>query len=233
MSEAHPPIRLLLVGSTGMVGRAVMERLAGDPEFKLIALARREVRLPSGAQMRLADTSLWPEAILQVKPDVVVCALGTTWRKAGRDEEAFRDVDERLVLSVAQAAKEAGTGHFLFVSSVGADPLGKALYMRVKGEVERALGKMGFKRLDILRPGLLRGIRRGDLRFLESLGILLGPMLDLVLVGRRRKYRSIAVERLVDAIVGLARAKAGGRFIHEHDGLLFAAKRLTAGRGEH
>lgn len=232
MSDPHgPPVRLLLIGSTGMVGRAMMERLAGDPGFELIALARREVKLPSGTQMRLADPSLWPEVIDQLKPDVIVCALGTTWRKAGRDEGAFRAVDEHLVMSVARAAKDAGTGHFMFISSAGADPLAKTLYLRVKGEVERALGKLGFKRLDILRPGLLRGTRRGDLRFLESAAVLLSPVLDLIAHGGRRKYRSISVARLVDAIVGLAGAKAGGRFFHEHDGLLFAAKRLRS-RGE-
>lgn len=231
MSDAHP-IRLLLVGSTGMVGRAIMERLAGDPEFDMIALARREVKLPSGTQMRLADTSLWPEVIDHVRPEVIVCALGTTWRKAGRDEEAFRAVDEQLVLSVARAAKDAGTEHFVFISSIGADPLGKTLYLRVKGEVERALGKVGFKRLDILRPGLLRGVRRGDLRFLESLGIVLSPVLDLLMYGRRKKFRSIGVERLIDAIVGLSREKAGGRFIHEHESLLFAAKKYQRARAE-
>ena len=231
MSDPHP-IRLLLVGSTGMVGRAIMERLAGDPEFDLIALARREIKLPSGTQMRLADSSLWPEVIDHVRPEVIVCALGTTWRKAGRDEEAFRAGDERLVLEVAQAAKEAGVPHFVFISSVGANPLGKTLYLRVKGEVERALIKLGFKRLDILRPGLLRGIRRGDLRFLEGLGILLSPVLDLAMHGGRRKYRSIGVERLIDAIVGLSREKAGGRFIHEHESLLFAAKKYQRARVE-
>jgi uncharacterized protein YbjT (DUF2867 family) len=231
MSDAHP-IRLLLVGSTGMVGRAIMERLAGDPEFDLIALARREIKLPSGTQMRLADSSLWPEVIDQVRPEVIVCALGTTWRKAGRDEEAFRAVDEQLVLSVARAAKDAGVAHFVFISSVGADPLSKTLYPRVKGEVERALIKLGFKRLDILRPGLLRGVRRGDLRFLESLGIVLSPVLDLLLHGGRRKFRSIGLVRLIDAIVGLSREKAGGRFIHEHDSLLFAAKKYQRMQAE-
>jgi hypothetical protein len=102
----------------------------------------------------------------------------------------------------------------------------------VKGEVERALIKLGFKRLDILRPGLLRGVRRGDLRFLESLGIVLSPVLDLLLHGGRRKFRSIGLVRLIDAIVGLSREKAGGRFIHEHDSLLFAAKKYQRMQAE-
>lgn len=231
MPELHWPVRLMLAGATGLVGRTLMERVSGDPDFELVALSRREVKLPSRTQMRLADTSLWPEVVHQLRPDVLICALGTTWRKAGRDEDKFRAVDERLVMELAKAAKEAGVEHFIFVSSVGADPQAKQLYLRVKGEVERALGRLSFRRLDILRPGLLRGRRQGDLRFLESIGIAVSPLADLALHGRRRKYRSIGVGRLVEAILGLARERASGRFIHEHDSMLFAAKRF-AGRHE-
>ena len=228
MSEARP-VRLMLAGSTGLVGRTMMQRMVGEEGFELIALSRREVKLPRGArmQMRLADTSLWPEVVHQLRPEVLICALGTTWRKAGRDEEKFRAVDEKLVLELGKAAKEAGVEHFIFVSSVGADPQAKPLYLRVKGEVERALARLSFRRLDILRPGLLRGRREGDLRPLEKLGILVSPLADLALHGHRRKYRSIAVERVVEAILGLATERAGGRFIHEHDSLLFAARRLS------
>jgi len=226
MSEPEP-LRLGLVGSTGLVGWTLMEALVGREDFRLIALSRREVKLPRGArmEMRLAQPSQWPEVVTQTNLDILVCALGTTWEKAGRDEAAFREVDEKLVLSVAKAAREAGVRHFIFVSSAGANPLAKNLYLRVKGEVEKALIKLRFTRLDILRPGLIRGRREGDPRLLEGIGILLAPVADLFLHGRRRRYRSIAVGTLIDAILGLAHEKAGGRFVHEHDGLVFAARR--------
>jgi uncharacterized protein YbjT (DUF2867 family) len=221
------PIRFGLVGSTGLVGRTIMEALVGREDFRLIAISRREVKLPQGArmEMRLAKPSQWGEVIAQTNLDVLVCALGTTWDKAGKDEAAFREVDEKLVLAVAQAAKQAGVRHFVFVSSAGANPLSKTFYMRVKGEVEKALIKLQFPRLDIVRPGLLRGRRQGDLRFLESIGIVLAPITDQFLTGHKRRFRSISVDRLVDAILGLAKTKAGGRFVHEHDGLMLAAKR--------
>lgn len=221
------PLRLGLVGATGMTGRAMMEALAGREDFRLIAIARREVKLPRGArmEMRLGTPEQWPEIIALLDLDLVVCALGTTWRKAGEDEASFREVDEKLVLKVAEAAKAAGVRHFVFVSSAGANPLSKTLYLRVKGEVEKALIKLRFTRLDIVRPGLLRGRREADPRLLERLGILFAPVADLFLQGRRRRYRSIAVSTLVDAILGLAKEKAGGRFVHEHDGLMLVVKR--------
>jgi uncharacterized protein YbjT (DUF2867 family) len=219
MSE---PVKLALFGSTGLVGRTIMEELVGNGDFRLTAVARREVPLPQGArmEMRLAPSELWPEVIETVKPDVLVCALGTTWRKAGRDADAFRAVDHRLVMEVAQAAKAQGVPHFIFISSVGASLASKALYLQVKGEVEIALGKLHFKRLDILRPGLIRGSRHDDMRLAEGIGRIVSPIADLFLQGNSRRYRSITVHRLAEAILGLALEKAGGKFIHEHDALV-------------
>lgn len=221
------PVKLTLVGATGLVGRAVMEELVGRSDFRLTAMARREVPLPKGArmEMRLAPVEQWDEVLHAIHPEVVICALGTTWRKAGRDEEAFREVDYSLVLDVARAAKEAGAWHFIFVSSVGANSAAKNFYLRVKGETENALAKLHFKRLDILRPGLLRGVRHGDMRPAEGLGRLASPLTDLLLQGSWSKYRSISAHRLSQAILSLAREKAGGRFVHEHDSLMRAIHR--------
>jgi uncharacterized protein YbjT (DUF2867 family) len=224
MSE---PVKLALFGSTGLVGRTIMEELVGNTDFRLTAVARREVPLPQGArmEMRLAPPELWRDVIETIQPDVLVCALGTTWRKAGHDEEAFRAVDEKLVLEVAKAARALEVRHFIFVSSVGASLASKTLYLRVKGEVEIALGKLHFKRLDILRPGLIRGSRLDDLRPAEGVGRIASPIADLFLHGKNRRYRSISARKLAEAILGLALEKAGGKFVHEHDSLLRAVHR--------
>ncbi|HTN14516.1 MAG TPA: NAD(P)H-binding protein [Sphingomonadaceae bacterium] len=222
------PVKITLVGATGLVGRAVMEELVGRPDFRLTAMGRREVPLPKGArmEMRLAPVEQWGEVLEEIQQQVVVCALGTTWHKAGRDEESFREVDYTLVLDVARAAKAAGAWHFIYISSVGASSASKNLYLRVKGETETALAKLHFKRLDILRPGLLRGVRRGDMRLLEGLGRLASPITDMVLQGGWRRYRSISAHRLSQAILSLAREKAGGRFVHEYDSLMRAIHRF-------
>lgn len=222
------PVNLTLVGATGLVGRAVMEEMVGRPDFRFTAIARREVPLPKGArmEMRLAPVDQWDDVLREIQPRVVVSALGTTWRKAGRDAEAFRAVDEELVLKVAAAAKEAGARHFIMVSSAGANSAGRNFYLRVKGETENALGRMQFRRLDILRPGVLLGTRQGDVRLTEGLARLTSPLVDLALQGSWRKFRSISAYRLAQAILVLAQGKAGGRFIHDHDSLMRAAYRL-------
>ena len=180
MSE---PLRIALVGATGLVGRSLIELCVGRADVRLAAIARREMPLPAGATMEMfvAEPSHWGEVIEAVQPQVLVSALGTTWRKAGKDEAAFRAVDQQLVLDTARAARSHGVERMIAVSSVGADAMSKTFYLRVKGEVERDLAKAGFKRLDILRPGLLKGHRDNDRRAGERMAIVASPMADLLL----------------------------------------------------
>lgn len=221
MSEAGPAKkRILLVGATGLVGRSIIARTPQLPQVALQGLARREMEFPEGARMELvlADTQDWAEVIKMIEPEAVICALGTTRAKAGSEEE-FRAVDHDLVLEVARAAKAAGTQKFVLVSSVGASLSTRNLYLRTKGEIERDVKSLKFKRLDILRPGLLRGKRIDDKRGAEGVGQVLAPLADLFMQGSKTKYRSIKADTLAAAAIQCTLEKVGGQFIHEHDSL--------------
>ena len=213
--------RILLAGATGLIGTRIMELAADRADFRLVALTRREAGMPPGAKMEMmvAEPPRWDEAVALIEPDAAICALGTTWRKAGRDEAAFRAVDEDLVLRVARAALTAGVRNFVFVSSVGADPRSKSFYLRVKGEVEARLRKLGFHRLDILRPGLLRGPRQGDRRFAERAGIVLSPLANLFLHGERRQYRAIDARTVARAALRCTQERARGAFLHDYNAI--------------
>jgi uncharacterized protein YbjT (DUF2867 family) len=225
MSETR---RVLLVGATGLVGTRVMQECVGRSDVRLIALTRREAPMPKGARMEMlvADPGEWDRSIATVAPDAVICALGTTWRKAGGDEAAFRAVDEDLVLRVAKAAKAAGVSNFVLVSSFGADMASRAFYLRVKAEIEAALRKLRFHRLDILRPGLLRGPRSGDRRPGERQAIAFSPLMNLFLHGERRRFRAIDARLVARAALEGAREKARGTFVHENDAILRLERRL-------
>lgn len=226
MSDHLKPRRLCLVGATGLIGAGVIDAAVGRSDIRVVGVARREMALPRGARMEmlLADPAAWPDAIAAANASVLVCALGTTWRKAGRDEAAFRAVDHDLVLTCARAAKAAGIGHMIVVSSVGADRASRYRLLRVKGEMEEAVQRVGLKRVDILRPALLRGPRR-ESRPAEWLAMRLNPLLDPFLTGGLRQYRSIRVDTVVQAIFALAREKAGGRFVHDHDAMRYVIRR--------
>ncbi|NVE94600.1 NAD-dependent epimerase/dehydratase family protein [Altererythrobacter lutimaris] len=220
------PIRIAVLGSTGLIGTRILEEVRYRPDVRVIAIARREFELPQDARMEcfIADPESWGEVLAQLQPDCLINALGTTWKRAGRDEEAFRAVDQHLVVNTAKAAREAGIERMVSISSVGATVGTKNFYLRVKGEVERDLTQLKFKRLDILRPGLLKGRRVDDLRFGEGLAKIASPLIDPFMSGGLRKYRSIPAKTVAHAALGLATRKAAGRFTHDHDAIQRAAR---------
>ena len=220
------PTRIALVGASGLIGSALIRFAVGRRDIRIIAIARREIPLPPGARMEVlvADPENWGDAIAAANADVLVCALGTTWKKAGKDEAAFRAVDQQLVIACAEAAQRAGIRQIIAISSVGADAAAKNFYLRVKGETEQALAKLRPVRLDVIRPGLLRGPRQ-EFRLGERIGMIVSPLIDLFLHGAYAKYRSIRDEVVVRAIVGLTKEKAAGRFVFEHEAILRATRR--------
>lgn len=225
MSEGgSEPRRIVLVGASGLIGQSVIAEAVDRDGVRLVALTRREFALPAGARMELlvAAPDEWSGLIANARADALVIALGTTWRAAGRDEAAFRAVDEKLVLACASAAKAARVPRCIVVSSVGANAGAKNFYLRVKGEVEAALTKLDFDRLDILHPGLLRG-PRAERRPAEKLAMLATPVTDLLLHGGLRRFRSVSAETMAEAILNLSTLAPKGRFVHEHDAIRRAA----------
>jgi uncharacterized protein YbjT (DUF2867 family) len=206
----------LIVGATGLIGRAVIERFGNAP---VTVLARRDVEeLAPHHKQLIIPSDRWPEAIAAEKLAVLICCLGTTIRQAG-SQEAFRAVDHDLVLAAAGAAKRAGTPHLIAVSSVGAAAKSGNFYLRTKGQTEDDLRALGFDRLDLIRPGLLRGDRPGPQRLGEGIATIAAPLTDALLHGSFRRYRSISGDTVAAAIVALAGHGGSGVHIHENDAI--------------
>lgn len=222
--------RILLLGGSGLVGRAVIAQAVGREDLRLVALARREIPLPKGARMEvlLAQPKGWNDAIKAIAADHVICALGTTQKKQDGDQEAFRAVDHDLVLTLAEQAKLAGARSFSVISSVGASPQSANFYLTTKGEMEKSLSKLRYSRLDVFRPGLLKGAREQDPRLMETLGKLASPLVDLFLNAEKRKYRSIAASIVAAAALQSALEKTPGRFLHHHDEIMALAQKFAA-----
>lgn len=206
----------LIVGATGMVGRAVIERFGAGP---LTVLARRAVEgLAAHHKQVVAPSERWTEIIAAERPAVLISCLGTTIREAG-SQAAFRAVDHDLVLAAAEGARAGGARQTIAVSSVGASVNSGNFYLRTKGETERDLIALGFGRLDLLRPGLLRGARPGPPRLGEGLATMAAPLADALLHGSLRRYRSISATDVAAAIARLAAQDGSGVHIHENDAI--------------
>lgn len=228
------PTRIALVGATGLIGRRLIEITSAGDVARMVGLARRETKLPMGArvEMFVADPTKWGEVLQAVRPRSLICALGTTWKKAGRDEHAFRAVDHDLVIATAEAAHAAGVQNMVLVSSAGADIHARNFYLKTKAETEKTVSAVGFRRLDILRPGLLKGQREDDMRPIETLARLASPVIDPLLPEKWHRFRSIDVDIVVEAALGLSLRKAAGRFTHDNEAMKRAAREWRAKTAE-
>ena len=210
----------LVVGATGLVGSSFVAQYVSSSAITnapLHILSRRPSgNVADGLTEHVASTEEWGRLIAEIAPDTVFCALGTTMKIAG-SKQAFRAVDFELVDKVGTAAKAAATRHFLTVSSSMASSSASNFYLKTKGEAEDSLRAANFDRLDIIRPGLLKGERQGRARLGESIGIMFSPFLDLMLQGGLRKYRSIDSAVVARAVLALQNAPETGIFTHEND----------------
>ena len=152
------PQHILLAGATGLTGEHLLDRLLSEPTISRV-LAPSRSPLAEHAHLdnpvgQLRD--LLPQ--LDGRIDAAFCCLGTTIRQAG-SQEAFRAVDQELVLAFARRARELGTRHLLVISALGADPRSSVFYNRVKGEMEQAVSALGYDSVVIARPSMLAGDR--------------------------------------------------------------------------
>lgn len=201
-------MRLAVIGATGLVGSRLVPLLSGHD---VLLLTRRPTGF-GGVEERVASAQDWPAILAGERLDAAVSAIGSTWRKAG-SWAVFEQVDRFTVVDFARAALAAGARQMLSVSSVGADPNSVAEYLALKGRVEDDLSGLGFERVDLLRPGLLRGPRGGDRRLKERLGIALSPLTNLFL---RDRFAAIDAELVAKAIAALLGAGERGTFVHEN-----------------
>ena len=204
MSSAR---RALLAGATGLVGRALLPLLLR--EYAAVnVVARRAVDLGNDARLRLqvVDFARLPQ--LAALDDVYI-ALGTTIKVAG-SQAAFRAVDLDAVVAAARAGRQAGATRLAVVSALGADATSSVFYNRVKGEMQAAIGALGYASVTIAQPSLLLGDRAAlgqPVRRIEALAMRWsGPVMNLV----PKAIRPIRAADVAAALVAAVRARRPG-----------------------
>jgi uncharacterized protein YbjT (DUF2867 family) len=201
----------IVAGATGLVGRELVRQLGVDGRWAEVrALVRHqlppELAGPTVVPVQVDYTRLDPPPPWAAAGQVF-CALGTTMRQAG-SPAAFRRVDFDYPVALARAALRRGARHFLLVSAVGAAPGSRFFYNRVKGEVEAAIGALGFRSVTIARPSLLLG-PRPELRAGEQVGKVLGFLAP-------PRWRPVAAARVARALVDSAKADLAGLRVLEN-----------------
>jgi len=194
------PLKIVVLGGTGFVGRHLVSRLAGDGHA--ITLLSRNLGphpdrlLPPGVALREVD--VYDPGVLRdafTGADAVVNLVGILNEK--RDNgRGFRRAHVELTKLVLAAMQLAGVRRLLQMSSLNAGR-GHSHYLKSRGEAEAAVKASGLD-WTIFEPSVIFG--QGDGLFCRFAALLkLAPVLPLARAGA--KFAPVHVGDVVEAMV--------------------------------
>lgn len=207
--------RIMLVGSTGAVGREVLRLALADARVSKVVAPTRRPLTETHAKLEnpVLDFARLPTEAEWWDVDAVICTLGTTIRTAG-SQAAFAAVDRDLPIRIAHLARQAGATRFALNSSLGAHPKGN-FYLRTKAEAEQGIRDLGYPAFSVVRPSLI-DTRRAEPRPGERLGLCLARILRPLIPPR---YRAVKAEAIARALLEAALSPRLGEQIIESEQL--------------
>ena len=197
--------RILILGGSGFVGRAVCEQLAAHPVLgaaRLIVPTRRRARarhlLPL-PQVDVLEADVNQDRVLQRllhDVDAVVNLVAILHGRPNDFERAHVDLCQRL----AEDCVKVGVRRVVHVSALGVadDPTAApSHYLRTKAEGEQALRVNGLD-LTVLRPSVIFGAHD---RFFNLFATLQRFFPMMPLAGGQARFQPVWVEDVAAAIV--------------------------------
>ena len=149
---------ILITGGTGFIGRALVRQLfeSGYPVRTLLRPSPQTPRLPKGVPVEVAVVGLGDVRGLRAAlrdVDTVIHLAGTEHH--GRNANLL-EVDIQGTRNLAQAAKNAGVGRFIYLSHIGADRASAFPVLKAKGIAEEHIRKSGVPHT-IVRSTIIYG----------------------------------------------------------------------------
>ena len=146
-------MKAIVIGATGAVGKELVRALLDDARYTEVAVfVRRDPGIThpklTAHVINFEQPDTWRAL---VTGDVLFSALGTSLKQAG-SKEAQRRIDYDYQYMFAEAAHANGVPHLVLLSSLGADSRSSIFYLRLKGELDDAVQRLGFDTVHIVRP---------------------------------------------------------------------------------
>ena len=200
-------MKALVIGATGATGKDLVNKLLEDKDFQEVhAFVRRPLNIKNEKlKAHVVDFEKPEEWKDLVKGDVAFSCLGTTLKDAG-SKDAQRKVDFDYQYQFAKNAKENEVEDYILVSSYGANPNSKIFYSRMKGELEKEVKNLHFKKMTIFQPGMLE--RKDSERTGEVLG---GKIIKFVnKLGICESQKPLPTDVLAQAMINSSKIKSYG-----------------------
>ena len=211
-------MKITIIGGSGLIGMQLVKQSCADNYFsKINVIVRRPLAFQDPKINELViDFDDLSSVIKETKGDALICTLGTTKKKTP-DKKSYRKVDLMYTLISAKGALENGHKQVHLVSSIGANEKSSVFYPALKGEIERLISELSFESTFIYRPSILIG-KRETARPLEWLSQRISYVLNPLLLGSLKKYRSISGEQVAKKIINeLKKNKVGMHYFESNE----------------
>jgi uncharacterized protein YbjT (DUF2867 family) len=217
-------MKVLIFGATGLVGEFLMHACLQNPRIKQVTIfVRKKIALEHTKLTQVICALDTVEQVAdQITGDVVFNCLGTTLKQAG-SEAAQYAVDCTYPVKVAQIAAQNGIKCMVNVSSVGTSATGN-FYLRTKAEMEAGISAAIGAKAYFMRPSFLTGPRK-EVRIGEKIGIGLSIIINPLMFGGLRKYRSISAFKVAQAMIGIAMEQPEAPKVLHYDEIMHYAKK--------
>jgi uncharacterized protein YbjT (DUF2867 family) len=199
-------LNALVIGATGASGRELVKLLLDDNEVEKVTIFVRNAPVIEHEKLivHVIDFNKIQNHKDLIKGDVMFSALGTTKKDAGGKDMQYK-IDYTLQYEFAKIAAINGVENYSLVSSTGANSNSPFFYPKIKGELEEAVKKLKFKKIDIFQPPML--IRHPDLiRDAEKSGIKVLNFLNKM--GIFKSQRPLEVNKLAENMIKIAKTTA-------------------------
>jgi uncharacterized protein YbjT (DUF2867 family) len=212
-------MKITILGGSGLIGMHLIKQACADHYFtKINVIVRRPLATKDPKINELViDFADLSSVIKETIGDALICTLGTT-RKKTPDKKYYREIDLSYTLISAKGALENGHKQVHLVSSIGANEKSSVFYPALKGEIERLICELSFDSTFIYRPSILIG-KRETARPLECLSQRISSLINPLLIGRLKKYRSISGEKVAEKIINELKKNKVGKYYFESNEL--------------
>lgn len=206
-------IKALVLGSTGLTGRLVLEKILADDYFSEVTVWVRKNPGLTHPKLQVITTDF--KALPESSAHVVFSCLGTT-RKKTPDPERYRFIEVSIPVNTAESLLPESLQQFHYISSMGTSAGSRGSYLQNKWAAESALNALNIPALYLYRPSLIYGDRK-ETRLAEGIFNTLMILLNPLLAGKLKKYRRISAETIAEAMVRNAKRPVPGTHVVESD----------------
>lgn len=202
----------IVFGATGLVGSFLVDELLATGRYAEVITPVRGLHganRPGERQLifdfKHPDFSLFPHGA------DVFCAIGTT-RSKTPDLAQYHTIDVGIPAMVAALAASTKARSLVVVSAVGANEKSNNFYLKMKGEMERLVAEH-FPAAYFVRPAMLRGPRK-EFRLGELVFRALSPAIDVLMLGKLKRFKSIKARELARAMMYLSQQGHAHHVVH-------------------